>query len=70
MLKIHLKYPCKHGERERIFNPKILSATFIWLPFKPFEVTYTGLGSSSLEGTNRTLCSPGLRRKEHDPTRD
>ena len=26
--------------------------------------TYTGLGNKLLEGTNRTLCAPGSRRKE------
>ena len=29
--------------------------------------TYTGLGKQNLEGTNRTLCTPGPRRKEQWP---
>ena len=29
--------------------------------------TYTGLGNRLLEGTNKTLCAPGLRRKEQWP---
>ena len=29
--------------------------------------TYTGLGNRLLEGTNRTLCAPGPRRKEQWP---
>ena len=29
--------------------------------------TYTGLRNRLLEGTNRTLCAPGPRRKERGP---
>ena len=29
--------------------------------------TYTGLGNRLLEGTDRTLCAPGPRRKEQSP---
>ena len=31
--------------------------------------TYTGLGDRLLEGTNKTLCAPGSRRKEQWPHR-
>ena len=32
--------------------------------------TYTGLGNRLLDGTNKTLCAPGPRRKEQWPHKD
>ena len=54
-----------------------MQRTWVWhkpswrsSPSKPHHGaarTYTGLGKQNLEGTNRTLCTPGPRRKEQWP---
>ena len=54
-------------------EPLPLQQTWIWhkpswrrsrlIPHRAAR-TYTGLGNRLLEGTNRTLCAPGPRRKE------
>ena len=53
-----MKIKCSHEQLSPIFTKECLSVGF------DYRIS-TGLGKQRLlEGTNKTLCTPGLRRME------